>query len=126
MILQKRQSDMPTSLFELVEANQKDSALVDVRVAGDFHGLALVVIRGAEAYPFAGGSGELDDLGGRIAARELQFQPRGFILIRESADLHAPASAAIDRLRRFQYFHAHLRDTGAPYVRCLRSGEREI
>ena len=61
----------------------------DADAVGDLGGGGAVVLKRVDAHPVAGGAGELDDLGGRVAAQEAVLELDGVGLVGECADLHA-------------------------------------
>ena len=90
-------------------------------------GPGVVIVAHAHANPpIPGGTGEAQDFGGAIAARQMPRQSGGFVLVVEPADLHCPFAAYLKRgwgFEDFEFYRGHAR---APELNFARCGERKI
>src|SRR6185437_13192996 len=94
-----------------------------VDAVGDLVGVCSVGLQRIDAHPMPSWTGELDDLGGRVAAAELVLQLDGVLLAREGPDLNAPTPCSL-RTGGSECFDAHSGDPDAIDADGLRGGKR--
>lgn len=78
-----------------------------------------------DAHPVAGRTGKFDDIGGWVLALQMIAEFGSGVAIRKDTNLHAPLTAAVEWLGRFQYIHTHASDPGAAHAGfgCRAAGE---
>src|SRR5579862_7415496 len=98
-----------TRLTASIKPHQVSLAFFRLQFLGNLHSLAFVVIQWTNPHPMSGRTGEFDHIGGVVFVLKMFFELQRFFLFAESANLHAPASTFVNRLRRGVDINAHLR-----------------
>ncbi|MEA3005765.1 MAG: hypothetical protein QOI94_1034, partial [Acidobacteriaceae bacterium] len=109
-----------------IQPNQIRLALTRLKTTRNLNRASLVVTGRPDAHPMTGRARKLDHLRSTIFPRQLVPQFIRSALTLESANLHAPASSAVERRRSSKYFHSHPGHPRPPHANCLRGCQGKI